>query len=86
MLHNLNYSYAQNQYERLRATAREAGQETLKSYCQHSENIILGDIGDKARAASRRWLEMQYSRPTAEWSSKDILKTAPKSIRTVHLL
>jgi len=74
MPQNLNYSHAQNKYERLRSIAREVTQETLKSYYQDSGNIILGDIDDKALAASRRWLDMQCSRPRAEWSWDEAAK------------
>src|SRR5690625_861638 len=70
----LNYSHGHYKYERLRAIAREVTQETLKSYYQDSGNIVLGDIDDNALAASRRLLDMQCSRPRAEWSWDEAAK------------
>lgn len=75
---NKGFKEASDKYERLRHIAREVTLDTLSAMYQDYSKIELTGIDAKALIDSDNWLNMDCSRPRAEWSWHDAKKTYSK--------
>ncbi len=78
MLINAGFKEASDKHERLRHISREVTLETLSTLYQDHSKIALTGIDAKALKESNNWLNMDCSRPRAEWSWDEARKTYGK--------
>lgn len=75
---NREMTNVSERYERLRAIAREVTMENISHLYQDHSKIMLTEIDSKALQASVGWLDIECSRPRAEWSWKEAARVYRK--------
>lgn len=73
------YKEAVERYERLRSIARDVTSENLAEIYQDHSSIRLSGIDSDALQSSNSWLDLECSRPRAEWCWNEASKLYRKS-------